>query len=191
MKQLFPIFILFILLLTSCQKELSDPDPVNPVTEKVIAAIVIADLQQNDYDSIVYWYFPDKTLEVHYDQSCDSVTRTYYYDGNGRLAKLEDEEAIYYTNNDAAHRISFNYNSSGQLVQTLTDFTTASGVEAHYNNILSATGNSITIYDTTYKSSLYNLDWANRIIYNALTTSNYLLYDSCISVNNTNGFITT
>src|SRR6478672_2044046 len=138
MKQLLPIFILSLLIFTSCQKELSihDLSPTDSTTEKVVAAIVIADLEQNDYDSIVYWYFPDRTLEVHHDQSGDSVTRTYYYDGNERLAKLEDEEAIYYTNNDAARRISFNYNSSGELVQTLTDFITVSGVEAHFNNSL-------------------------------------------------------
>src|SRR4030095_9068212 len=147
MKQLLPIFISSLLILTSCQKELSIPDlnPVDSTTEKVVAAIVIADLEQNDYDSIVYRYFPDKQLEVHYDQWGDSVTRTYYYDGNGRLLKLEDEEAIYYTNNDAARRISFNYNSSSELVQTLTDFTTVSGVEAHFNNSFFTTGNNITV----------------------------------------------
>src|SRR4030095_17125719 len=97
MKQLLPIFISSLLILTSCQKELSIPDinPVDSTTEKVVAAIVVTDLEQNDYDSIVYRYFPNKTLEVHYDQSGDSVTRTYYYDVNGRLAKMEDEEAIY------------------------------------------------------------------------------------------------
>jgi hypothetical protein len=104
MKQLLPVFSLLVLLLSSCQKELSNPNPnrSDSTSEKVVAAIVIADVEQNDYDSIVYWYFPDKTLEIHYDQSGDSITRTYYYDGNDRLAKLEDEEAIYYTNNDVA-----------------------------------------------------------------------------------------
>jgi hypothetical protein len=192
MKQLLPIFIFFLLIFTSCQKELSIPDlrSTDSTAEKVVAAIVIEDLEQNDYDSIVYRYFPDKTLEVHYDQSGDSVTRTYYYDVNGRLAKMEDEEAIYYTNNDAARRISFNYNSSGELVQTSTDFTTVSGVEAHFHNSFT-TGNNVTVYDTAYRGSSYNLDWANRIIYNTLTTDSYLLYDSCISVNNSSGFITT
>ncbi|HXL57298.1 MAG TPA: hypothetical protein VN958_13630 [Chitinophagaceae bacterium] len=191
MKKIFPV-ISFFLLMASCQKELSLADPsVNPAPERVVSAIVITDSTQSDYDSLVYRYLPDKTREVHYNHSGDSTTRTYYYDTDNRFSKLEDEKAIYYTNNDVAKRISFQYNSSGQLVETLTDFATVTGIKAYYNNNLSATGKSIIVYDTFYNSPSYNLDWANRIIYNTLSSDDYLLYDSCIFINKVSGVLTT
>src|SRR5439155_2610455 len=121
MKKKIPFFILLFYLLTSCQQEIHWPvvTRVISVPEKVVAAIVITNSAQNEFDSIVYRYLPDKTREVHYRQAGDSITRTYYYDAAGRLAKIEDENALYFTNNNAARVISFQYNNSGQLIKTL------------------------------------------------------------------------
>jgi hypothetical protein len=189
MKKKIAFLALLIYLLTSCQQEIFRPvnAPVNVVPEKVVAAIVITNAAQNEFDSIVYRYLSDKTREVHYRKSGDSVTRTYHYDAAGRLAKLEDENALYFTNNNVARSISFQYNSSGQLIKTLTDFNTVSGVLAYYNHTVSGNGKKIIGYDTSYITSSYNLNWANRIIYNTLSADNYLVYDSSVFFNNTTG----
>jgi hypothetical protein len=193
MKKIIPFLAFLSTLLTSCQREVSFPPdaPVVHVVEKVVAAIVITNAAQNEFDSIVYRYLPDKTMEVHYSRAGDSVTRTYHYDNAGRLAKLEDEKALYYTNNNIAVAISFQYNSSGQLTKSLTDFQTTSGIPASYNIVASGSGKKMIVYDTAYAGLSYNLGWANRIIYSNLTADNYLLYDSCIYVNNSTGGITT
>jgi len=130
-KYFFLTFIIF--LLASCQQEIFFPadSPVNPVTEKVVAAIVITNSLQNELDSIVFRYLETKTLEVHYRETGDSITRTYSYDNAGRLIKLEDENVLYYTNNNIARAISFQYNSSGQLIKTLTNFKNISGIPAY------------------------------------------------------------
>ncbi len=193
MKKNFFFFILFFFLLTSCQKEISFPAdaPAAPVPEKLVAAIVIINSLQNEFDSIVYRYLPDKIREVHYHQSGDSIVRSYSYDNAGRLARIEDENALYYTNNSIARSISFQYNNSGQLIKTLTDFRTVSGVPAYYNNSIAGSTKKIIGYDTSYISSSYDLGWANRIIYNTLSVDNYLMYDSCIYFNNSTGGTTT
>ena len=187
------IFFAFIFLLTSCQQEIILPAdaPVIPKIEKVVAAIVITNGLQNELDSIVFRYLSNKIMEVHYGMTGDSITRTYFYDNTGRLVKLSDENAIYYTNNNIARAVNFQYNTAGQLIKTLTDFTTISGIPAYYNNSASGSNKKIIVYDTMYKSTTYNLSWANRIIYNTLSTDNYLKYDSCISKNNSTGGTTT
>ena len=192
MRKKFFFFILFIFFLASCQKEISFPDdaPAIPV-EKVVAAIVITNSSQNEFDSIVYRWLPDKTREVHYSRAGDSITRTYSYDSEGRLTKLEDQKALYYTNGDIAHAISFQYNSSGQLIKTITDFKTKSDIPAYFNTSGSDNGKKIIIYDTSYIGPSYNLGWANRIIYNTVSPDNYLMYDSCIFLNNSTGGTTT
>ena len=142
MKKEIAFLSLLFCVLISCQREIFRPviAPVNVVPEKVVAAIVIANAAQNEFDSIVYRYQPDNIREVHYRESGDSVTRTYYYDATGRLAKTEDENALYYTNNHTAHAISFQYNSAGQLIKTFTDFETVSAVPAYYNYTVSGNG---------------------------------------------------
>ncbi len=193
-SRLHPLITSIFLLASSCQKEFNGPSTkvvVLPVTHEV-SAIVITNGLQGDYDSIVYRYLTDKTYEVHYNFSGDSTIRTYSYDAAGRLSKLEDEKAIYYTNNDIARRISFIYDNSGDIIETLTDFATVSaGIRAYYNNTISGDTKSIIIYDTAYASASYNLDWTNRIIYNTVSSDNYLLYDSCIFNNYTYGHIKT
>ncbi len=167
----------------SCQHELQFPfTPVVTVpTEKLIAAIVITNPAQTDYDSMVFRYSQDKTREVHYDQFKDSTTRTYTYDADGHLSKLEDEKAIYYTNNDVAKRISFLYDRSGQLLQTRTDFKGASGIPAWYNS--NGTNRKIILFDTAYRTGSYNLEWSNHIVYSTIDNRNKLLYDSGVFVN--------
>jgi hypothetical protein len=193
MNKNISFLLLMSFLLASCQQEISFPvDPLaNPVVEKLVAAIVITNSPQNEYDSIVFRYLADKTREVHYRLAGDSITRAYYYDNAGRLVKLEDEKAIYYTNNNSATTISFQYNSSGQLIKTFTDFKTVSGVPAYYNNTISGNSKQIIVHDTLYISASYNLDWANRTIFNTLTADNYLMYDSCIWLNSSRGGTTT
>jgi len=191
MKKKIAFLTLPVYLLTSCQQEIFRPGnaPVNIVPETVVAAIVISNAAQNEFDSIVYSYMPDKTREVHYRESGDSTIRIYYYDAAGRLAKIEDDNALYYTDNlaNTARAISFQYNSAEQLIKTVTDFKTVSAVPAYYNYTISANGKKIIGYDTSYITSSYNLDWPNRIIYNTLSADNYLVYDSSISINNTSG----
>ena len=184
-------YLLFIFLCSfaSCQKELHFPviKKNNPVPEKRVAAIVVSNEDQNEWDSIVFRYFTNKTDEVHFLQSQDSITRTYYYDAAGRLSKIEDEKAIYYTNNNTARAISFQYNSSGQLIKTLTDFTTVTGVPAYYNYALSGNAKKIIVYDTSYVTQLHDLGWANRVVYNTLSSTNYLVYDSAVFFNHSTG----
>ncbi len=110
MKKIRCFWGLGFLLLASCQKELHFPpsDYVVVPQEKLVASIVVQDVAQNDYDSIRFRYFTDRILEVHYVVTGDSLRRTYYYDANERLVRLEDERAIFYTNNNNARRISFN-----------------------------------------------------------------------------------
>lgn len=181
------VYTLGVSILVSCQKELHFPETSVDITlpEKPIAAVVITNPDQTDYDSLVFRYGTNMTREVHYTLYGDSVTRTYYYDTDNRLTKLEDEKAIYYTNNDKARRIIFQYNASGNMQQTTTDFTNTSGVKAYIINNLSGANKQIIIYDTAYKTAVYNLDWANRIIYCTISNSNYLLYDSSIFINTT------
>jgi hypothetical protein len=177
-----------LLLLASCQKELHFPptDHVVVPQEKLVAAIVVQDVAQNDYDSVRYRYFADRILEVHYGVTGDSVRRTYYYDANERLVKLEDELAIFYTNNNKARRISFLYNSNGELVQTITDFNGVSGIKAHINYQQQGNNKMILVYDSSYSGPGYDLDWADRVIYNIISPDNNLLYDSSIYYNNRN-----
>jgi hypothetical protein len=175
------------MMMAGCQHQLHFPDtaPVIIPREKVITAVVITNPAQSDYDSLVFRYSAGRTKVVHYTSPVDSVTRTYYYDAAGRLSKLEDEKAIYYTNNSMAKRISFQYDAGGRLQQTKTDFTDVQGITAF---IISNTGsavNQLIIYDTAYANAAYNLDWVNRIIYNTISSSNYLLYDSAIFINTT------
>src|ERR1700712_3235305 len=155
------ILYIGVLLLAACQHQLHFPEtpvavPVVPVVaphEKIVGAIVITDPTETDYDSLVYHYAAGKIREVHFSKRHDSVTRTYYYDAAGRLSKLEDEKAIYYTNNDQAKSISFQYDASGQLQQTVTDFTKVQGVIASY--IMSTTGGGnkqMVVFDTAYIS---------------------------------------
>ncbi|MEP6749800.1 MAG: hypothetical protein ABJB86_18825 [Bacteroidota bacterium] len=180
------IFYIIILLLAGCQHQLHFPEAPVVVAghEKLVTKVVITDPTETDYDSLVYRYSTDKIREVHFSKQRDSVTRTYYYDASGRLAKLEDERAIYYTNNDAARRISFKYDANGQLQQTITDFTKVQGVNAYYVFNTSSSGNrQMVIFDTAYISTSYNLDWNNRIIYSTISNRNYILYDSAIFIN--------
>jgi hypothetical protein len=181
------LYIAGILLLTSCQHQLHFPETpvVIHTPEKIVTAIVITNPAQTDYDSMAYRYSTGKTMEIHYDGYGDSVTRTYYYDAAGRLSKLEDEKAIYYTNNNMARRISFQYDAGGQLQQTKTDFTNVSGIASQIITSSTGTGKRLIVYDTAYTSTSYNLDWANRIIYSTISSSNYLLYDSGIFINTT------
>ena len=189
MKKKIAFFTLLFYLLTSCQQEIFLPvnAPVNVIPEKVVAAIVITNELQNEFDSILYRYYPDKIREVHYKETGDSITRTYSYDADGRLAKIEDDKALYYTDNTTARAISFQYNNTSQLIKTVTDFKTVSAVPAYYNYTISANEKKIIGYDTSYITSSYNLDWPNRIIYNTLSADNYLVYDSNISINNRSG----
>lgn len=189
MGKRFFFFILMVFFLVSCQEEIFFPNdaPAIPAVEKVVAAIVITNAAQNEFDSIVYRWLPGMTKEVHYSQNGDSVTRTYSYDNQGRLAKLEDQKALYYTNSDVAHVIGFQYNSSGQLIKTITDFKTKSGVPAYFNTSGSGNAKKIEVYDTSYRGPSYNLGWANRIIYNTVSSDNYLMYDSCIFFNYSTG----
>ena len=181
------LYMVNILLLVSCQHELHFP--IAPAViiphEKIITAIVITNPKQTDYDSLVFRYSTDKTKEVHYSQQGDSVTRTYYYDAAGRLSKLEDENAIYYTNNDMARRIRFQYDAGDQLQQTITDFTNTRGITAQVVYSIAGDNKQMTAYDTAYTGTGYNLDWANRIIYSTISNSNYLLYDSGVFINTT------
>jgi hypothetical protein len=181
------LYTMSILMLAACQHSLHFPDTPAIVVphEKIITAIVVTDPTETDYDSLVFRYSTDKTREVHFSPRGDSVTRTYYYDAAGRLSKLEDENAIYYTNNNMARRISFIYDAAGQLQQTKTDFTDVQGVTAYMINTTGATSKKMIIYDTAYTSAGYNLDWNNRIIYTTISNSNALLYDSAIFLNTT------
>jgi hypothetical protein len=181
------LYTMIILLLAACQHQLHFPGTPAVVVahEKVISAIVVTDPGQMDYDSMVFRYNPEIIKEVHYGlQKKDSVIRTYFYDAAGRLSKLEDEKAIYYTNNDAAMRISFLYDGSGQLQQTKTDFAKIQGVTAYIINKAAGNNRQMIVYDTAYTTASYNLDWSNRIIYSTISNSNYILYDSAI-FNNT------
>jgi len=175
------------IILGACQHELHFP--VAPVVtippEKLVAAIVVTNPAQTDYDSMVFRYSADKIEEVHYDPFKDSTTRTYYYDAAGRLSKLEDQKAIYYTNNDMARRISFQYGADGQLQKTITDFTSVSGINAYCTISNNGNEKKMLLIDTAYASALYNLEWSNRIIYSTLGNGNRLLYDSGIFINPT------
>jgi hypothetical protein len=177
-----------LISLASCQHELHFP--VVPVVihppEKLVTAIVVTNPAQTDYDSMVFRYSADIIREVHYDPHKDSVTRTYYYDAAGRLSKLEDETAIYYTNKDMARRISFQYDANGQLQKTITDFTGASGINAYCNTSSAASEKKMIFIDTAYVGTAYNLEWNNRIIYSTLNNSNQLLYDSGVFINPAN-----
>jgi len=189
MRKDYFFLVLLFFFLASCQREIYFPEDatVVPVLEKVVAAIVITNGAHNEFDSTVYRWLPDKTREVHYSRTGDSITRTYSYDSAGRLVKIEDQKALYYTNGNIAHAISFQYNNSGQLIKTVTDFNTRSGIPAYYNTSASATVKNITVYDTSYNGPNYNLGWANRVIYNTVSPDNYLLYDSCIFYNYSTG----
>ena len=192
MRKIFVPFILLFVYLASCQREINFPeDTLVPVAEKVIAAIVIRNAAQNEFDSVVYRWLPGVTKEVHYERNGDSITRTYSYDNVGRLAKIEDQKALFYTNSDIAHAISFQYNNAGQLVKTVTDFETRKGIPAYYNSVVSGNDKAIIIYDTSYLGPSYNLGWVNRIIFNTVTPDNYLKYDSCIYFNYSSGGTTT
>ena len=190
MKKILRLVIVNFLLLTSCQKEVSfPPAPPPPPPEQLVAAIAISNAAQNEYDSIVYRYAADKIREVHYHRFGDSVTRTYSYDVAGRLTKIEDENAIYFTNNNIAHTIRFQYNNAGQLIKTLTDFETVSGIPAYFTYTSSGNLKKMIVYDTSYFTASYSLDWANRIVYNTMSSDNYLRYDSTIYLNNASGGI--
>lgn len=192
MKRASTVWVIIFWGLLSCQRELHFPLVPPVVTEKVVAAVVITDPQQIDYDSLVFRYQANRIREVHYSEDArDSITRTYSYDVSGRLAQIEDEKAIYYTNNDKAKSIRFSYNNAGELVQTLTDFTSIRGISATYITTASGNNKNIIVYDTAYSGSSYDLAWANRIIYNTLTPGNYLLYDSCRYINKFSGIIKT
>ncbi|MES1221947.1 MAG: hypothetical protein ABUT20_41000 [Bacteroidota bacterium] len=180
------LYMVIGLMLTGCQHSLHFPDTPAVIVpnEKLTTAIVVTNPTQADYDSMVFRYSADRTREVHFSAHGDSVTRTYYYDAAGRLSALEDEKAIYYTNNNMARRISFIYDAGGRLQQTKTDFTGVQGVTAYIVNATGANGKQmIIIYDTSYIGASYNLDWTNRIIYNTISNNNALLYDSAIFVN--------
>jgi hypothetical protein len=175
-------YIICIVLLASCQRELHFPStPVVIVPpEKLVAAVVITNPSQSDYDSMVFRYGSNIIREVHYNlYTKDSVTRTYFYDAAGRLSKLEDEKAIYYTNNDTAKRITFQYDANGHLV----DFSSVKGVAAKIVTNNPAGNKQVIVYDTAYRTASYNLDWANRVIYTAVDGSNYILYDSAVFLN--------
>ena len=182
-----------LLLLASCQKEFNEAVTKVQVVPVIpdVSAIVITNGTAGDYDSVVYRYFTGKTNEIHYNYTRDSVTRTYYYDAAGRLSKLEDQKAIYYTNNDVAKRISFIYNNAGEIVETLTDFNTLQGIKAWYNDTVSGDTKTITIYDTAYRGPSYDLDWANRVIYTIVNNNNSIVYDSCIYYNYIYGHVKT
>ncbi len=154
--------------------------------ENLVKAVVITDPAQNDYDSMVFRYSTDKIREVHFDiYTGDSLTRTYYYDAAGRLSKLEDEKAIYYTNSDRAKRIVFQYDYNGHLSETVTDFSSITGVKAQVVTSNQGSYKKIIYYDTAYSTKAYDLDWANRIIYSTVNNSNYITYDSAIFLNTT------
>lgn len=181
-------YIICVLLSASCKRELHFPStPVVVVPpEKLVTAVVITDLAQNDYDSLVFRYSTDKIREVHFNlYTGDSLTRTYYYDAAGRLSKLEDEKAIYYTNNDRAKRISFRYDNNGRLSETVTDFSFITGVKAQIVTNSAGVDKRIIFYDTAYSTSAYDLDWANRLIYSSVNNSNYITYDSAVFLNTT------
>jgi hypothetical protein len=174
-----------IIMLTACQHQLHFPETPAVVTphEKVVAAVVVTNPTEADYDSLVYHYGTGRTREVHFSKHGDSATRTYYYDAAGRLSKLEDEKAIYYTNNDMAKRISFQYGANDLLKETKTDFTVTQGVTAYMINNSTGSGKQMIVYDTAYTNASYNLDWNNRIIYSTISSSNYIVYDSAIYIN--------
>jgi hypothetical protein len=181
-------YIVCISLFTSCQRELHFPStPVLIIPpEKLVTAVVVTDPAQNDYDSLVFRYSTDKIREVHYSLfTKDSITRTYYYDAAGRLSKLEDERAIYYTNSDRAKRINFVYDNNGRLSETVTDFSSITGVKAQIVTNSVGSDKRIIFYDTAYSTSAYDLDWANRLIYSTVNNSNYIIYDSAVFLNTT------
>lgn len=179
------LYIMGVFVLASCQHQLHFPTAPAVVIphEKIITAVVVTDPTQTDYDSLVFRYEADRTREVHFSMQGDSVTRTYYYDAAGRLSKLEDEKAIYYTNNNRALRISFLYDAGGQLLQTKTDFTDVQGVTAYMMYGSDGNNKKLTVYDTAYTSASYNLDWNNRLIYSSINNSNYIVYDSGVFIN--------
>lgn len=168
-----------------------DSTSANLPPEKLVTAIVIANPPQNEYDSIVFRYQTNKITEVHYSAAGDSVTRAYYYDAPGRLIRIEDGKALYYTNSTAARVIHFQYNNQGQLSKTLTDFEIATGVPAYYHYSNQGNQKKIVVYDTSYVTASYDLGWANRIVYNTVSNDNYLLYDSSIYFNGYTGGIKT
>ena len=117
MKKSLLYFAFFLLVFISCQKEIhfTRVSSNAPLPEKLVTAIVITNPPQNEYDSIVFRYSANKISEIHYTATGDSVIRAYHYDAAGRLAKIEDEKALYYTNNNVAHAIRFEFNNLGQL----------------------------------------------------------------------------
>ena len=185
MKKSLLYFVFLLPVFISCQKEIhfARVSSNTPVPEKLVAAIVITNPPQNEYDSIVFRYSVNKISEVHYSAAGDSVTRGYHYDAAGRLAKIEDEQALYFTNNNVAHAIRFEYNNLGQLSKSLTDFETVNNVPAYFNYKTQGNQKQIIVYDTSYVTASHNLGWANRIIYNTVSSDNYLLYDSAIFFN--------
>jgi len=183
-----------ILLLASCQRELHFPTaPVAIVIpEKVITAIVVYNPLVGDYDSIAFQYAPTQIKQSHYDRNGITETRSFSYDASGRLTQIDDDKAIYYTNNDRAIRIHFDYNTAGRLQRTTTDFTKVSGVTAEFKNGDAGSVKLVTVYDTAYRTPAYNLDWVNRIIYSRVNARDYLLYDSSILTNTSYaGLVTT
>ena len=100
---------------------------------------------------------------MHYTATGNSVTRAYHYDTAGRLAKIEDEKALYYTNNNVAHTIRFEYNNRGQLSKTLTDFKTINNVPAYFNYKIQGNQKQILVYDTSYITPAYDLGWQDYL----------------------------
>jgi len=188
MKKKFLYSGFFTLMLSSCQHELHFPmaPAITIPPEKLITAIVVTNPAQTDYDSMVFRYGASQIKEVHYDPFKDSTTRTYYYDAAGRLSKLEDEKAIYYTNNDIARRISFQYDADGQLQKTITDFNSVPGVSAYCTFNSNGTERKMILIDTAYVGATYNLEWSNRVIYSTLGNGNRLLFDSGVFINPSN-----
>ena len=183
-----------ILLLASCQREIRFPTtPVaTAIPEKVITAIIVYNPLVGDYDSIAFQYAPDLVKQSHFDRNGITETRSFSYDAAGRLTQVDDDKAIYYTNNDRAIRIHFDYDAAGQLQQTTTDFTRVAGVKAEFKNSGAGNVKLVAIYDTAYRTPAYNLDWVNRIIYTRINARNYILYDSSILTNTSYaGLVTT
>jgi len=194
MRNLITCGAFAIFLLASCQRELHFPTTPDAITipEKVITAIVIYNPLVGDYDSIAFQYTPNLIKQSHFDRNGNTETRSFSYDAAGRLTQVDDDKAIYYTNNDRATRIHFDYNGAGQLQRTTTDFTRVSGVMAEFKNDEAANIKMVTVYDTAYRTPAYNLDWVNRIIYTRVNARNYILYDSSILSNTSYaGLVTT
>jgi hypothetical protein len=173
------VCLVIMFVLASCQRELYFPAVPATPTEITIAAIVVTNPTQNDYDSIVFRYQDAIIKEVHYSTAKDSLTRTYTYDAAGRLVGIKDQKPIYYTNNNSARSIVFQYNAAGELQQTSTDFVNVAGLKAQ----VVIKDRQMILYDTAYSNAAFNLDWANRIVYSTRNNKDYLLYDSCIYMN--------